>query len=266
MSHAPLLRSAFALSLFALATAGAHAAPEGATGATGSTMTVAAGIAVVPEYSGSDKTRVMPVIALDYQNANGFFASSLRGLGYATAIDGFKLSGALSYGGGRDDSKRTFGAGSDALRGMGKIDNGAIAAFGVGYDFGAFQLGLNTHLALSNRDRGNTVELAVGVPLVKSAADQVSLGATAKYADSKYNQTYYGVTAAQSARSGYRAYQAGAGFTSAQLGVTWRHVVDKNWSVNTIAGATHLVGDAADSPIVKRASAPVLVVTAGYTF
>jgi outer membrane protein len=260
MSHASLLRPALALSLFAFAAHGALAAPDGAT------VTVAAGVAVVPEYSGSDKSTVKPVIGVDYQNSNGFFASTLRGIGYTTAIDGFKLSGALSYGGGRDESKRTFGSGSDALRGMGKIDNGALAALGIGYDFGAVQLGVNTHLALSNRDRGNTVELAIGTPLVKSASDQVSLGATAKYGDSKYTQTYYGVTALQSSRSGYRAYQAGAGFTSAQLGATWRHVIDKNWSVNTVAGVTHLVGDAADSPLVKRATSPLLVVTAGYTF
>jgi outer membrane scaffolding protein for murein synthesis (MipA/OmpV family) len=208
----------------------------------------------------------MPVVGVDYQNANGFFASTLRGIGYTTTLDGVKLSGALSYGGGRDDSKRTFGAGSDALRGMGKIDGGAIAAFGAGYDFGPVTFGVNTHLALSNRDRGNTVELALSVPLIKDAADQLSMGVTTKYGDSKYNQTYYGVTAAQSARSGYRAYRAGAGFTSSQLGVTWRHVVDKNWSVNTVAGAARLIGDAADSPIVKRVTTPVLIVTAGYTF
>lgn len=260
MSSAQFLRSTLALSLFAVAAHGAQAAPDGAT------VTVGAGVAVVPEYSGSDKTRVAPVIGVDYQNANGWFASSLRGLGYVTVLDGFKLSAALGYAGARDDSKRTFGAGSDDLRGMGKISGAAIAAFDAAYDFGPVKVGLDAHLALSNRDRGNTFGLSASVPLIKSAADQLSLGVKAQYGDAKNNRTFYGVTAEQSARSGYRAYQAGAGFESTEFGATWRHVIDKNWSVNTVAGVQHVVGDAADSPLVKRATAPLLMVTAGYTF
>ena len=101
-------RSTLALSLFALGAHAAQAAPDGAT------MTVSAGAAYVPEYAGSDQQRVRPVIALDYQNASGFFASTARGIGYITMLDGFRLSGALAYAAGRSDSERTFGAGSTA--------------------------------------------------------------------------------------------------------------------------------------------------------
>lgn len=260
MSLAPSLRSTLALSLFILGAHGAAAAPDGAT------VTVNAGAAYVSDYAGSSERRVRPVIAVDYQNASGFFAGTGRGIGYVTVLDGFKLSGALAYDAGRGDSERTFGAGSDALRGMGTISGSAVASLGAGYDFGFLQLGLNTHLALSKRERGNTLQLSASVPLLTTASDKVSLGLTAKYGDAKNNQTFYGVTAAQSARSGYRAYQAGSGFESTQLGVNWHHAIDPHWSINTLAGVTHLVGDAASSPLTKRTTAPVLVLTAGYTF
>ena len=260
MSPVPFFRSALALSLFALGAHAAQAAPDGAT------MTVNAGAAYVSDYAGSDQQRLRPVIALDYQNASGFFAGTGRGIGYVTLLDGLRLSGALAYAPGRGDSERTFGAGSDALRGMGTISGSAVASLGAGYDFGSLQVGINAHLALTNRDRGNTMELSASVPLLRTESDKVSLGMKAKYGDGKNNQTFYGVTAAQSARSGYRAYQAGSGFESTQLGVNWHHTIDKHWSINTLAGVNHLVGDAANSPLTKRTTAPVLAVTAGYAF
>lgn len=231
-----------------------------------STFTVGAGIAAKPEYSGADKTRVFPVLYADYQDVSGFFASTSRGLGYATKIDGLTVTGALGYDAGRRDKKETLRSGSDALKGMGEIKGAAIAALGLGYDLGPVALSFGANLALSNRDRGNTYHFGASTLLSKSATDQVTAGVTANYSDSKNMQTYYGVTASQSANSGYREYQAKAGFRNVSLGTHWNHVIDKNWSVNSTAGISRLTGDAANSPLTKRKTSPILMTTVNYKF
>ena len=250
----------------AVAAIGAQAAQPAQTDKAESTFTVGAGLAVLPEYAGADKLRAFPVISADYQDASGFFASTSRGIGYATKLDSLTLTGSLGYDAGRSDKKQGLFSGSDALRGMGKIKGAATGNFGIGYDVGPVSLSFGAELALSNRDRGNTYQFGASTPLLTSATDQVTAGITAKYADSKNMQTYYGVTANQSTASGYRVYKPKAGFENVGLGVNWNHVIDKTWSVNTTAGVSRMAGDAANSPLTKRKTAPILMTTVNYKF
>ncbi len=175
-------------------------------------------------------------------------------------------SASLSYDAGRYDKKENLFNGSDELKGMGRIKGAAIANLGGAYDLGLAKLDFTAHLALSNRDRGNTYEGGVTVPFSSNASDQIAFHGSATYGDRKNVQTWYGVTAAQSAASGYKAYTAKGGFESVAASVNWNHVIDAHWSVRTVAGVTHLVGDAADSPIVKKTTTPILLSTVNYTF
>lgn len=111
------------------------------------------GIAVVPQYMGSDKLRVMPALSAEYRNANGFFASSTRGLGYTRALGPLTRSGALAYDAGRSDKKDHVRSGSDALKGMGKIEGAAIASLSAAYDFGPVQVQAGTEQALTGTYR-----------------------------------------------------------------------------------------------------------------
>ena len=74
------------------------------------------------------------------------------------------------------------------------------------------------------------------------------------------------VTGAQSARSGYKAYQARSGFETVSAAVSWDHVIDKRWSTHTAVGFTRLLGDAADSPLTKRKTTPMLMTGISYKF
>jgi MipA family protein len=231
------------------------------------TAVVGAGLAYVPEYSGSDKNRLTPALYAEYNWGNGFFASTMRGIGYAYSIDSIELSAALGYAGGRSDRDRNgVRPGSDDLKGMGDIKNSAIANLGASTRLGEFNVGINAQLALTNRDNGNTYSLHASHPLYKSASDQVGLSMGAVYGDSKHAQTWYGVTAAQKARSGFAAYKAEAGFEKVSLAASWNHVIDKRWSVRSVGGVNMLVGDAADSPLTKKKTAPFVATTVNYSF
>lgn len=230
------------------------------------TFVVGAGIGGTAEYAGGDRFRAVPIIFADYQNANGFFASVTRGLGFATKLDRLDLSAALAYDGGRYDEKRTFGSGSDDLKGMGKIKGAAIAKLRADYDFGIVKLALEANLALSDRDRGNSVQLAASVPLLRAATNQVKGVLSTQYRDDDGMQTWYGVTPVQSRQSGYRIFQPDGGFDIVSLSLNWNHILDKSWSINTTAGVSRLLGDAGDSPLTRRRNSPLLIGVVNYRF
>jgi outer membrane scaffolding protein for murein synthesis (MipA/OmpV family) len=179
----------------------------------------------------------------------------------------FTLSAALAYDGGRSDSRQTFRQGSDALRGMGDIDGGAAARFGVSTRvFGHTTLSLDADLALSRRERGDTLRFGVRQDLWAQGADRFALSASTTYGDSKHARTWFGVSAAQSASSGYAAYAPGAGIEQSNAELSWGHRIDGHWSLRAAAGVEHLSGDAADSPITQKRTYPVGVVTVNYGF
>lgn len=233
--------------------------------ASGDSLVVGAGVAYVPEYAGADKNRVVAMPFLERTFDNGAFISTMRGAGFQTTVEGVNLSAALTYGGGRKDHKTTF-SGSNALKGMGDIDGSVQAVLGVSYKLGDVGLSLSTTQNLGHRDNGATYALGAGMPLYTSASDQIGFKASAVYGDNKHAQTYFGVTALQSANSGYKPYTAKAGFESVSAGVSWNHVIDKTWSVQTAVGVSRLLSDAADSPLTKRKTTPVLMTGISYKF
>ena len=77
-----------------------------------------------------------------------------------------------------------------------------------------------------------------------------SIGPRARWADSDHNRAYFGVPVAIPA-SGLAAYDVDSGFyaVGAQAGLTYR--VGRNWGLQGYAGYDRLIGNAADSPIVR---------------
>lgn len=248
-----------AASLATTAQAAEPAQPE-------SSFSAGLGLAVLPKYSGADEWRAMPLLDISYANKNGFFAGTRQGIGFRTAAGPVQVSAALGYDGGRreSDSRRRFG--SEALRGMGDIRGAALANLAVGYDLGFMTLGIKAELALTHRERGNRYQFAASVPLLTGGSDQVALFGALDVADRKNMQTFYGVTENQSRNAGYHVYTPKAGVEKLGVGVSWNRQLSPAWSVRTMGGAFTLVGDAADSPIVKRKTAPVLLTTLNYRF
>jgi len=260
LRRSPAALAAFGL-LFLSGAALAQSAP------TGNTLTVGGGAAVGRDYTGGDEERVHPAFLVDYRMANGFFIGTQNGLGYAEQVGMFNLSAALAYGGGRSESRQTFRQGSDALRGMGDIDGGADSRFGLrARVLPQTTLSVDADLALSRRERGDTVRFGLQQELWAGGADKVALGLSTTYGDSKHARTWFGVTAAQSASSGYAAYAPSAGIEQSNAQLSWGHRIDDHWSLRAAAGVEHLSGDAADSPITQKRTYPVGVVTVNYGF
>lgn len=236
----------------------------------GNVLTLGGGVDVAPRYSGSDKSRVGAAQVVDYAMANGFFISTTRGVGYGNNIGNLDYSAAVSYRTGRKDkdvSSDSISSGSDYLRGMGDIKGSAIVVPGLGYKVTDWlHLQLQAEVPVSERDNGEAVHIGIISPLYISPKNEVTLALTSSWGSDKYMQTYYGVSAAQSAASGFARHDAGTGIYAYSLNLDWTHRLTSRWSVLAAAGVTQLTGDAADSPIVQRKTSPTGSLKVTYSF
>lgn len=262
----------FALCSLAIASAsllsGTAAAQSTAANSDQASTVVGLGVGYLPEYLGAKKHRAVPILIGEYNNGKGFFVSSMRGIGMESNYGDVKLSAALGFRAGRDDSRNNSALfGSDDLRGMGDISGMLTGNLEVStLVAGNIKLYASTNLALSKRENGSSYKFGVSPLLYQSTTDQVGLDLSAEYGDAKFNQTYFGVSAAQSARTPYKAFQVKAGFNQLSASVAWNHVIDSNWSVRTMVGVSQLTGDVADSPIVKKKTNPAILSTVNYRF
>ncbi|AZI87995.1 MipA/OmpV family protein [Kosakonia sp. CCTCC M2018092] len=236
----------------------------------GTTLTLGGGVGVAPRYSGSDENRVSTALVLDYSMRNGFFVSSTRGLGYGNSLGNLDYSAALSYRTGRKDhnvDSDTMSDGSDYLRGMGNVKGSALGVVGLGYKLTNWlSAQLQAEVPFSQRDNGAALHFGIVSPLYHSPKNSVTLGLTSSWGTNDYMQTYYGVSAAQSAASGFTQYTAGSGIYACSLNLDWTHNFTESWSVVADAGYTQLAGDARNSPIVQRKASPTGSLTVTYRF
>lgn len=223
------------------------------------------GVSYEPNYSGADASspRLLLWASGEYKTQNwGSFALDSGSLTLDPQLrwtfgddKNYGIGLLLGYRAGRSDSDPSLIAdnGSDRLRGMGSvgaaIDGGVqgwVAVFGV-------PVFAQLRSALGG-DQGTLGVLGVYLPLELTREFTLTVLPSVTWANDKQMQALYGVTAAQSAASGFTAYSAGAGWQNAAL------EVDGDWK---IAGPWHLVGgvayrrllgDAADSPLVQDKS------------
>ena len=93
----------------------------------------------------------------------------------------------------------------------------------------------------------------LGADLVIRAADTTifSIGPRARWADNDFHDAYFGVAPAIAGATGLPAYNPNGGIYAygAVAGLTQK--LGRNWGVLAYVGYDRLVGDAADSPIVR---------------
>jgi MipA family protein len=194
-------------------------------------------------YQGSDEQKISVVPGIFLQASNGLFADPFNGVGYV-----FEPAGNLIYG----------------IRA--NIETGrSFANYTVNE-----QLTLKSALRMGLGDAGDGGLLNLGATYKIYNANfvNVALNASVKYANSSYMQSYFGVSQSQSAASGMAAYQPAAGFAAAQagLGLTVGFPISREIYVFSSASVQRVMGDAANSPIVKKKTQPAAFVGAVYSF
>jgi MipA family protein len=218
----------------------------------GLSVTLGAGAGAAPDYEGSDDYELVPLWNLRVANLYHpktfiqVFGPRLRS--NFLPSDHWRLGVAGQFIRKRSNVKNSR---VDELK---SVDASVMLGAVGGYDFLADQeqelvLELEARQDVAN-DNGflATVRGIYGDRLTESWRFDASIGST--WADDDYMSSYFGIDAADAARSGLDQYSADEGFKDVSFGGALTYVFWERWSVSGLASYTRLIGDAADSPLV----------------
>lgn len=213
-------------------------------------------------YAGADETRWLVRPLIDYQWSNGWFAGTSNGIGYnfsrQRGVDyGVRLT--ADFGRSEDRSPR--------LRGVGDID--PAAEVGAFFNYGVARsvvLTSSVRYGAGNDNRGVVLDLGAVYSTRLGDAWRLGTGIATTWVNAEYMQDYFGVSAAQAARSGYAVYQADAGVRDMRASASLSYALSPRASVTTVVGASRLLGNAADSPFVVKKTSVTGVLALGYAF
>jgi outer membrane scaffolding protein for murein synthesis (MipA/OmpV family) len=224
-----------------------------------------AGLAVLeqPIYEGARGYRVEvgPVIDIRYYDiaflsvGEGLGVNLLRGKMYEAGV-------ALGYDLGRRDSDDY-----NRLHGLGDIGRAPVVKV-----FGSWVVSEKVPVVLRADLRkivggaeGIIGDLEAFMPLPGSNKTFIMLaGPSITFANRQFMGKEFGVTAAQSAASGYSAYSAHGGDNELGLGFSATKFVTPHWLFNCNIAVNRLLGSARDSPITQTQAENTLEIASAY--
>tara|TARA_R110000787_G_scaffold7472_8_gene25458 strand:- start:3530 stop:4300 length:771 start_codon:yes stop_codon:yes gene_type:complete len=227
--------------LVALAVIAPQAQAQDASGP-GISFELGAAGKLTPRYFGASKLVLSPVPLFRLKRLefpNGFAIGG-------GSDEGFSLSPSIDVIGKRSTKD------SPELTGLNTINTAVELGVAAKYQMGNFRVlgavrqGLGGH-------KGVRAEL--GADVIVKPDDQWTFhgGPRLNFGNSKFTNTYFGVTAAE-ASALYPTTTASGGLYSAGLEAGVRFQVDDYWAVEASAGWSRLTGDAARSPITAQGS------------
>jgi outer membrane protein len=232
------------------------------------------GVVSLPEYPGSDRrtTRIAPLFSLAYgrffvgadaQGGSGTGPGTAGGIGFnAYQAGGFRLGGLLGI-----DFRSPRAEGDDErLRGLGDIERTVRAGVFASYAKDWLILRASATSDVAGHHQGTLVRFDVLGRYSPFERLLLSAGPGLTWASAQREQTFFGIDANQSARSGRPQYTAGSGIESLRFSVAARYLISTKWSVAASYSAARLQGDAAASPITQSKSQNVYGAFASYRF
>ncbi|MBI1175448.1 MAG: hypothetical protein GC139_09325 [Sideroxydans sp.] len=221
-------------------------------------ITVGGGLASVPRYEGAATNRFRLIPLLDAESGR-FFAGTIRGIGY-----NFSDSNDLQYG-----LRMTLDHGRRQnvdmrLNGMGDLGYTGEAGAFVNARFESWYV--SGSLAASSRGTRGEFDAGYATPL--SNVDRLRVGAVLDWGNNKYNQTYFGINAAQAAASGnvLSAYNASSGIKDYGITANWMHNYSREWFSNAGVSFKQLAGSARNSPLTAKPKMNSISFVLGYRF
>ncbi len=159
----------------------------------------------------------------------------------------FRVGLGLRYDRGRKESA------NEDFEGLGDVPAGVMLRVHPRYQLGGgWTAGGSVSFPLFGNGPGTFGELTLGRDLRLSPATTFGAGVSLAFGSRRYLQNYFGITEEQSARSGYPVHLVAFGPSALAASAGWRTDVFGNWVLLYGAGASRLLGDAADSPLTRR--------------
>jgi outer membrane protein len=230
-------------------------------------INLAAGVAMLPTFNGSNRYRATP-IPLVIIRWRDMVSLGADGFNLYWHHDNFRIGGGVSYDGGRLDHETNgiLAGGDNRLKGLGDID-GSLGARGfVSYKLGPAYLDASATKYIGPDNKGVVVSLSAAAPLSLTAQLVIRPHVGVTWASANYMQTFFGVTAAQSSASMFPQFGAGAGVENLNGGLTVVYMLSPHWFLGADASVTQYVGNAADSPITISNTNGTIGTVVGYHF
>lgn len=249
------------------------------------------GVQSAPRWDGTGSRKVSALPVLQVQWSNGLFISGMSAGMHLSNDPTFEYGPLLAVqpGRGRTGTGQTIGGigSTDTMligpvpepidkRNMRNTDLDGMDKIGARLQGGAFanyyvtpQWRLTSSLLYGAGNDHDGARLDLGVQRLAvelGARHHVSLSAGVTVVNRKYNQTYFGVTAAEVSRSRFSYYEAGGGLQDAHVGVRWNWAWSPSWMLTSDLQARRLLGSAAHSPLVERSTNLTVSTAIAYRF
>lgn len=215
----------------------------------------AGGAAVItPKYEGSKdyEVRGFPILAPATSGEDGFV--QFRGVDdirfRVLRYQGFEAGPLAGYRFGRDEDD------ADRLDGLGDVDGDFVIGAYAAYNLGAFKPFVSYHHGVGGDDTGGLLRFGAESRFPLAPGVMLTAIAGTTYASSDYNDAYFSISEAQSFNSaaGLGDYEADAGVKDVYISLGTDIPLTEVWSLKLAGRYAHLLGDAADSPIVETES------------
>lgn len=214
-----------------------------------------AGAIYSPDFEGSDEYEVQPFpfISVEYRDI-----AYIRGPEIGVNLIRLKASDDFSIKAGplaryRRDRKVKRNA---DLSGLGDVGTAVELGGALAFEYRQAWVRLSLAKDVAGGHDGLVGEGEAGIRFNLSDTLVASASAKASWADKDYMGTYFGVNAAQAARSGLPVYRAESGLKDVGAGLNLSYMLGRNWMVTAVGGYSRLMGDAADAPLVVRYGSP----------
>ena len=214
----------------------------------GTSWSLGAAVLSVPRYFGADSNRILVLPAITARSEEGWFITGRGDAGW-----NFSKDDQLEYGAMLSPQLPRNESADPALRGMGDIKLHAELGGFVNYrPVRALKLQAALRAGSGNDQKGVILSVAAGTayPIAEGMLLVGTVGLA--FANQAYAQSFFGVNSAQSASSGYAAYQPRAGLADVNVGVALLGQFSPNWTYGVGLNAARLLGDFKNSPLTKN--------------
>ncbi len=154
-----------------------------------------------------------------------------------------KAGAFVRYSGGRSEN-------NEGLEGLGDVDMTITGGAFFNYRYKILRFKSEIRHDLLGNDQGTMAIARLGSKFpFKAPMFSFNVGGT--WTSGEYMDTFYGISARQSLRSGLRQYDADAGIRDVFVHLATGYKLSQHWRVTVQAQYRRLLADAADSPIVQ---------------
>jgi outer membrane scaffolding protein for murein synthesis (MipA/OmpV family) len=217
------------------------AAAEGPHDLVGSRWQAGGFVYVSPSFEGSKSYEVVafPFVAPAGVGSDGFI--QIKGVDDVRlrlfTAGGLELGPLAGYRFGRDAGDVTNVAVDD-------VDGGLLLGAFATYRANALALSLSYHRQVTGDDTGGLIRLGIDYTVRVSPSAKLTMEAGTNYATQDYMTAFFSTA----------AFDAEAGFKDVFVGATAAIDLSDRWTLHLIGRYAHLIGDAADSPVVETES------------